>query len=518
MIARMTSRLRMLPAAVAVVLAGCEDQVPLEPVLAARVTAPTNLTAAAVSHSVISLAWQDNATSESGWELHQSTTGPAGTFALRQTTGADVSATSDGGLLGSKEYCYKVRSFRTTGRRTTYGEFSNIACATTLAPPVPAAPSGLTATPYYGYQIVVTWIDNSADETGFRVERSAASSGPWTAIATNGANDVWHVDYLSVEQPACYRVFAFNAYGDSEPSNADCTAVPAAPTNLAATVSGGAVDLSWIDHSGVEDAFQLERSGGGAPWSLIATLPANATGYHDAGVTADNTYWYVVRATKDGGTSGNSEYVQVVVATTVPNAPTSVNAAPQSSSSVAIGWVDQSSNEQGFRVERSSDGGATWQLLATTGVDETGAGEAGLLAEAQVCYRVIAFNNIGDSPASNPDCTAPPTAPSDLTATGVDAQTVDFEWTNNSGVEDGYEVWVFECYWDYYSYYGSTCYRSWRVAALPANATSFRLQSADAYWYTYVVVAVKDNGYSDDSNQATPTPPPGDSDAESPLP
>ncbi|MBI3982879.1 MAG: fibronectin type III domain-containing protein [Gemmatimonadetes bacterium] len=494
-----------------VLVAGCEVRSPLGPEFLARATAATSLTATAVSHSLINLAWQDNATNESGWEVHRSTTGPAGSFSLRTTTGANVSATSDGGLLGSTEYCYKVRTFRRTGRRTTYGEFSTVACATTPPAPVPAAPSGVNATPRYGYQIDVTWIDNSTDETGFRVERAASSSGPWTALATKSANVASHTDYVSQEQQFCYRVVAFNSFGESAASDADCTALPAAPTNLAAAVSGGAVDLSWTDNSVVEDGFQVERAGSGSgwAWSVIATLPANATGYHDAGVTPDNTYWYVVRATKDGGTSGSSEYIQVVVATTIPTAPSDVAAAPQSSSSVAIGWVDGSPNEQGFRVERSIDGGATWEARFTTGVDETGAWDEGLSAETPVCYRVIAFNNLGDSPASNTDCMTPPAGPTGFTATGVDAETVDFAWTDNSGVEDGYEVWVIQC--DYY-YYGY-CYLAWSVAVLAPNSTSFRLQGADAYWYAYVVVAAKDGGYSDWSNQATPTPPPEDSDA-----
>ncbi len=233
-----------------------------------------------------------------------------------------------------------------------------------------------------------------------------------------------------------------------------------------------------------------------AGWTLIATPPANTTAYHDAGPTPDNTYWYAVYATKDGGSSGSSEYVQVVLATTPPIAPSSLGVQPTSSSSVYGSWLDQSSNEAGFRIERSSDGGASWATAATTGVDGYDFNDQALSAEQQACYRVLAFNSLGDSPPSNTACTTPPAAPTDLIVTAVDAISVDLAWSDNSAVEDGYEVWVDDGYGSQYS-----------VASLGANTTTFRTN----YYYSYWVVAVKDGGYSDISNIAYPPAPPGSS-------
>ena len=133
---------------------------------------------------------------------------------------------------------------------------------------------------------------------------------------------------------------------------------------------------------------------------------------------------------------------------------------------------------------------------ATTGPDEYYFDEAGLSAEQQACYRVFAFNSLGDSPPSNTACTTPPAAPTDLIATAVDAISVDLTWSDNSAVEDGYEVWVDDGYGSQYS-----------VAALGANTTTFRTN----YYYAYWVVAVKDGGYSDISNIAYPPAPPGSS-------
>lgn len=48
----------------------------------------------------------------------------------------------------------------------------------------------------------------------------------------------------------------------------------------------------------------------------------------------------------------------------------------------------------------------------------------------------------GDAPPSNPDCTAPPAAPTNLVATPRDDGGADLRWSDNSAVEDGYEVWI----------------------------------------------------------------------------
>ncbi len=295
----------------------CDRPAPLAPGIEAAaggqpaptLAAPSNTNALAVSWSQINVAWQDNSSNETGFEVHRSTTGASGSFALLIGVGANVTAYSNTGLASSTQYCYKVRAFRITGGNTSYSAFSAAACATTQPPPAPAAPSGTDAKPSSSTAVEVSWVDNSTTEGGFRVERSLDAGSTWTNAGTVGSNVASFQDPgRSSEQQVCYRVSAFNAGGDSPPSNADCTAPPAAPTGLTATAEADqpAIDLAWKDNSAVEDGYEVLRDDGIFGRWLVANLPANTTSYRDASVGNNTTYEYHVRTKKDGGFSDRS--------------------------------------------------------------------------------------------------------------------------------------------------------------------------------------------------------------------
>jgi hypothetical protein len=97
-------------------------------------------------------------------------------------------------------------------------------------------------------------------------------------------------------------------------------APPQAPSGLAATaVSSSRIDLSWNDVSG-ETEYRVERSPDGSnSWTQIASPSVNQTTYSDLLVSAQQTYYYRVRAVNSGGFS---QYSGVVSATTPTPGPT----------------------------------------------------------------------------------------------------------------------------------------------------------------------------------------------------
>ena len=301
----------------------CDESRPLapnadEPMLATTGTgglsAPSDLVATAVSTTQVDLVWQDNSSNESGFEVHRSTTGPAGVFTPHTSTQAGVASYSDIGINHSTHYCYEVRAFRITGRKTSYSQFSTSACATTPVPPPPpppAAPSDVDVVPGYSSGVDVIWRDNSPNETGFRIERSLDAGTSWSAVATRGGTS-YREDGLASEQPVCYRVIAFNTGGDSPPSNTDCTTPPAAPSNPTATVTYDpatdewVAEVAWTDNSAVEDGYHVRISAWGNGLWFVVDLPPNSTTFRYAMLDLQDFIEVVAR--KDDGYSDFSTF------------------------------------------------------------------------------------------------------------------------------------------------------------------------------------------------------------------
>ena len=464
-------------------------------------SAPSNLTAGLAANNQVNLTWRDNSPNETGFELHRSTDGPSGTFTLLTRTTANAMSYSDAGLAGETQYCYKVRAFKTNGKNTDYSTFSSTSCATT--PPRPG--STTDAAPAGSHAIDVHWTDNSGAEDGYRIERKVSTGVVWETAGTVLANGTSFRDAgRASDVEVCYRVVAFNALGSSDPSNIDCTTPPAAPTGLEATSSlDRTIDLKWLDNSGVEGGYQVQRSAADGPLSAVATLPPNATTYRDGGLEGDTRYTYVVRATKDGGFSDLSNAASALSVVTPPSAPSGATARPNGSTSVIVEWTYTLANADGFRVERSLDNANSWTMAGTADRGARGFVDDGRSSEQQVWYRVFAFNTKGTSDPSNIASTTPPAAPTELVATGADGA-IDLTWHNNSSSMDAYEVQRYVCYPYSYYYYQYCEYQT--IATVDRSATTYRdspLSPSESHQYR--VIGRKDGGYSDPSNEVFAT-------------
>jgi titin len=82
----------------------------------------------------------------------------------------------------------------------------------------------------------------------------------------------------------------------------------------------------------------------------------------------------------------------------LPAAPRSISAKVIKSSLVSIGWLDSSSSETGFSIERSTDG-VNFTQVRTMGANATGASDLPP-APGLYYYQVRAFNAAGTSEAA----------------------------------------------------------------------------------------------------------------------
>ncbi len=89
---------------------------------------------------------------------------------------------------------------------------------------VPAIPTTVKATATAYNKINVTWKDNSSNETGFEVYRSASATGTYNIVGTAAANTTTFTDStLAPSTTYYYRLQAINKYGNSGLSKQDTT-------------------------------------------------------------------------------------------------------------------------------------------------------------------------------------------------------------------------------------------------------------------------------------------------------
>ena len=356
----------------------------------------------------------------------------------------------------------------------------------------PAAPSGLLAAAGSPTRINLSWTDNSDNESGFRIERSAAG-GAWSALAGVGAGVTAYADTsASPETAYAYRVVAVNAAGPSAASNVATATTPARPQSVELIAAGSTWrfldngsnqgtawqaaafnDTTWksgpaqlgygdgdeatpvnsggstkyittyfrrefdVVDSAAVNALELKliRDDGAVVYlngvELIrSNMPSGTIGYTTrASSTVDNAgaaTWHTialdparlvtgrnvitVELHQSSSTSTDVSFDLALTAsqsgqqTIAPAAPSALSATAASPTRVELSWTDNSSNESGFRLERSADG-STWSTLATTGPGVTAYVDHSAAPSTTYRYRVVAFNSAGDS-ASSPTASA----------------------------------------------------------------------------------------------------------------
>jgi hypothetical protein len=188
-------------------------------------TAPSGLTAAAVSSSQTGLSWVDTAVNENGFQIERCEGAGCTNFGQIATVGANVTTYTNSSLKADTVYTYRVRAYNAAGN----SDYSNDANAVTPPPPtVPDPPSILTATAASRSQINISWADNAANEDGFQIERcTGAGCTKFAQIAALGPNTKTYSNKnLRKGTTYTYRVRAYNEGGYSVSNAANATTLP----------------------------------------------------------------------------------------------------------------------------------------------------------------------------------------------------------------------------------------------------------------------------------------------------
>lgn len=278
----------------------------------------------------------------------------------------------------------------------------------------PAAPSNLAAAALVPNQLVLSWNDNSNNETSFILERSMDGIN-FGQVANISSNLTTYTDpVLNAWTTYAYRLRAVNANGSSSYSNYaykttltsnGSGGVPAAPSNLSvAALVNNQLVLSWSDNASNETGFRIERTMDGTNFAEVSTVSADSTTYTDPGLNSWTTYAYRIRAFN---AAGNSPYSNIFYKTTLTNNSGTISAAPSNLTGtlsgalqVTLHWRDNSTNETGFKVERSIDG-TNFTTIYTASSNSDMYIDNSVARWTTYAYRIRSVNGSGSSTPSN---------------------------------------------------------------------------------------------------------------------
>lgn len=207
---------------------------------------------------------------------------------------------------------------------------------------------------------------------------------------------------------------------------------PGVPTlTKVGTGNKAVIRLAWADNSITETDFQVQRSTNGTTWTTVATLQQPLVGnthgnlsYDDSSANVSTAYVYRVVARNTvgyGGAFPSKTVVSTSPTATInaPAAPTGLTTTLQAGPRVALAWTDNSGNETGFLVQRSTDG-TTWSNLGTTAANVRAFADTTPVLGTTYTYRVAAVNVAGTVFGTPVQVTvAPPATPTVGSATAT---------------------------------------------------------------------------------------------------
>jgi hypothetical protein len=236
----------------------------------------------------------------------------------------------------------------------------NVGSISVVAPQPPVAPSNIVFSDVTSSSLKISWQDNSANETGFKILASTDNS-TFTQVGSVAAN-ITQFNHTALQSNTdyFYRVIASNLTGDSAPAQAQvktdklcsylvgdynydgtvdqadhatwssqygakgpghsadgnqdesvdaadytvwrdnkgqtCLVVPNEVSDVEATFANNSVSLEWQYVGKNEAGFKVSRSTNGTNYTEITTLQRGTMTYVDTNIVAGQTYYYSVSA------------------------------------------------------------------------------------------------------------------------------------------------------------------------------------------------------------------------------
>jgi len=439
---------------------GCSSNFsPIDTVVAANgVTVPppaTNPSALAISSSSIEVDWNSNPNPiypQTGFEIYRSTT-PGTGYKLVTITGSNALTYLDQGLNPAIKYYYIIRAINANGAAPITAEVSATTKSDVTPPTVPANLKVVTTT---RASVSLAW-DASTDDvavSGYDIYVNGVKS-------YSTVNSSFTVNNLTALQTYSFYVKAKDASGNVSPASSQVSAAAALngltysyysgnwsvlpnfntltplatgitpnvslTPALATTLYGFLWQGSIIITKAGTYTFETSSDDGsalfiGKAYSATTTPTVNNDGLHGAttvtakvtlavgvypfaatffqngGDASMNVYWTCTTAGISRQLIPNSAFADVVTPGAVPAKPSALSVTAASYSKINLTWVDNSTNETGFEVSRSTDRTGTYQALGTTAAGATSfIDSVDLDPSTKYWYKIRAVNANGAS-------------------------------------------------------------------------------------------------------------------------
>lgn len=416
----------------------------------------TNFNGAALSNTSVQLDWNDNPTpvyNETGFEIYRSTISGSG-YKMVTKTAADVLTYVDASLQSNITYYYKIRAVNNNGAAPVSNELPVTTKADILAP---TAPLNLRVTQTSMSSVSLAW-DESTDDVGV-YKYDIYINGAKAFITENTSIVAGNLDSL---QTYSFFVRARDLAGNASPKSNQVSAITAfqglnykyyqgswdalpdfntlTPVTIGTTPN---VDIS-ISSSNDNFGFLWEgyitvpttgsytfetRSDDGSKlyigtYNQTSTALVDNDGLHGAQsrtgtiTLAAGSYPIAITFFEKGGGELMEVFWQSTAAgisrqkipgsaftdnvpippSALPNAPSSLMVTAGSFKRINLTWTDNSNNETGFEIVRSTSIGGTYIPVGTTDANVTSyADTAGLSPSTIYWYKIRAINQSGQS-------------------------------------------------------------------------------------------------------------------------
>ena len=416
----------------------------------------TNFSGLAASSSSIRLDWNDNPTpinNETGFEVYRSTTHGSG-YSLVATKGADVLTHTDVALLSNTTYYYIIRAVNANGAATVSNE---IAVSTKSDIVAPTAPTNLRVTGTTRQSVSLAW-DEATDDVGV-YKYDVYVNGVKAYITSNTSVTVSNLTTL---QTYGFYVKARDLAGNQSPQSnqvsgtaalqglnykyyhGDWNALPDFNTlTPIATGTSSNVDISvkqredqfgflWEGSINIpvtgsytfetrsddgsklyigtynnastalvnNDGLHGTQSATGTITLTAGVYPIAITFFEQGGGDAMEVYWQSTAAGILRQKIPNSAFSDNVTipASSLPARPSNLVVSATAYNKAIVSWTDNSTNESGFEIARSTTLTGTFVPVGTTAANATSfVDTVGLDPVTVYFYKVRSINQYGQS-------------------------------------------------------------------------------------------------------------------------